>query len=60
MEILKEYLKKIGSFLKALADRYSKHSVSAYSAQMAFFLMLSIFPFFISILISVLVISVIK
>lgn len=47
MEILKEYLKKIGSFLKALADRYSKHSVSAYSAQMAFFLMLSIFPFFI-------------
>ena len=47
MEILKEYLKKTGSFLKALADRYSKHSVSAYSAQMAFFLMLSIFPFFI-------------
>lgn len=47
MRILKEYLKKTGSFLKELAGRYSKHSVSAYSAQMAFFLMLSIFPFFI-------------
>jgi len=47
MEILKEYLKKTGGFLKELATRYSRHSISAYSAQMAFFLMLSIFPFFI-------------
>jgi len=45
--MLKKYLKKIGGFLKELADRYAEHSVSAYSAQMAFFLMLSIFPFFI-------------
>jgi membrane protein len=47
MKSLKIFLKKIGSFLKELASRYSQHSVSAYSAQMAFFLMLSIFPFFI-------------
>jgi membrane protein len=47
MKSLKIFLKNIGSFLKELASRYSQHSVSAYSAQMAFFLMLSIFPFFI-------------
>ncbi|HKL41720.1 MAG TPA: YihY/virulence factor BrkB family protein [Clostridia bacterium] len=47
MKILKDYLKRMAGFLKQLASRYSKHSVSAYSAQMAFFLMLSIFPFFI-------------
>lgn len=34
-------------YIKALRERYGKHSISAYSAQMAFFLMLSIFPFFI-------------
>ncbi len=47
MKILKDYLKRMAGFLKQLVSRYSKHSVSAYSAQMAFFLMLSIFPFFI-------------
>jgi len=33
--------------VKKLIERYSEHSISAYSAQMAFFLMLSIFPFLI-------------
>lgn len=47
MVILKRHLKKICDIFKELAYRYQEHSVSAYSAQMAFFLMLSIFPFFI-------------
>ncbi|MDM8533426.1 YihY/virulence factor BrkB family protein [Clostridiaceae bacterium HSG29] len=33
--------------IKKLMKRYREHSISAYSAQMAFFLMLSIFPFLI-------------
>jgi len=47
MGFLKDYLKKILEIVKELGVRYKEHSVSAYSAQMAFFLMLSIFPFFI-------------
>ena len=33
--------------VKKIIERYKVHSISAYSAQMAFFLMLSIFPFLI-------------
>jgi len=33
--------------VREIAKRYSKHSISAYSAQMAFFMVLAVFPFLI-------------
>lgn len=42
---IKEKFNKLdGSRLKEIIDRYRKHQITAYSAQMAFFLFLSIFP----------------
>ena len=42
-----EIKKNIIQILKRLVKRYIKHDISAYAALMAFFLTLSMFPFFI-------------
>lgn len=47
MEMINKIITNFLYVIKKLMLRYGEHSVSAYSAQMAFFLMLSIFPFFI-------------
>jgi membrane protein len=47
MKVNNKLIRNVLYVIKKLIFRYREHSVSAYSAQMAFFLMLAIFPFFI-------------
>jgi membrane protein len=44
---LKENFNKFKFVIKEVLKRYGKHSISAYSAQMAFFFILALFPFLI-------------